>query len=144
MMDVYGVKIGIGTILQVTNDIIKYLNELKDGPRNRAQCAVEASNLYNLLVNLNYRVEEGSSSKAWFTGIRALAVEGGPFDQYSDALRHMLSITTTKSGIGKIKDAFGWKFTKEEVNDILSRIDRLKVLVQVALEMDHLSVLFYL
>ena len=33
-----------------------------------------------------------------------------------------------------------WKFKKEEIASILGRMERLKTLVEVALQMDHLSV----
>jgi hypothetical protein len=31
-----------------------------------------------------------------------------------------------------------WKFSKKEVNDILAKLERLKSLISIALEMDHL------
>jgi len=42
------------------------------------------------------------------------------------------------SGLQKAVGALVWKFSKDEVDDILSRIERLKSLTQIALEMDHL------
>jgi hypothetical protein len=57
-------------------------------------------------------------------------------------LEQLLAVAkvTGAGGIKKIGNALLWKFSKEEVTNILSRIERLKTLVQIALEMDHLSV----
>jgi hypothetical protein len=65
-------------------------------------------------------------------------VENGPLDQYRQALEQLAPLTTTEHGAKKIKNALVWKFSKEEIASILSRMERLKSLIQVALEMDHL------
>ncbi|OCK75534.1 hypothetical protein K432DRAFT_361892 [Lepidopterella palustris CBS 459.81] len=139
-MDPLSVTASIIAVLQLTNAIIGYLNDVKGASKDRAQCAIEASNVYNLLVNLKYRLEEASSNDAWYTAVRALAVTNGPLDQYRSALEQLQSkvISTSTSGLGKIGSALTWKLSKEEVADILSKIERLKSLIQIALEMDHL------
>jgi len=43
-----------------------------------------------------------------------------------------------QDGIQKVKRRLLWKFRKEEVASILARMERLKSLVNIALEMDHL------
>jgi hypothetical protein len=58
-----------------------------------------------------------------------------------DELRRKLVIPSVA---GKIVHALAWKFNKTEVHRMLSRIERLKVLIQISLEMDHLSVLYYI
>ena len=41
-------------------------------------------------------------------------------------------------GKDKMSDTLAWKFKKEEIASILNRMERLKTLVEVALQMDHL------
>ncbi|RDL36103.1 Uncharacterized protein BP5553_06715 [Venustampulla echinocandica] len=67
-----------------------------------------------------YRLDEVSSNDDWYGEVQALAAANGPID-------HGL----------KIGSALSWKFSKEEVANILMRIERLKSLTQIALEMDH-------
>ncbi len=43
-----------------------------------------------------------------------------------------------QAGEQKVKRRLLWKFSKEEVAGILARMERLKSLVSIALEMDHL------
>ncbi len=137
-MDLVSFAASIIAILQLSSTVIGYLNDVKDAPKDRARCATEASNLFNLLNNLRYRLEEVDTNQAWYTAIRALAIEDGPFDQYKLALEQLQPKVSSSSGISKIGNTLLWKFSKQEVNDILSRMERLKTLVQIALEMDHL------
>jgi hypothetical protein len=63
------------------------MNDVKDASKDHAQCAIEASNLCSLLVNLRYRLEEGGGRQPWYTGVRALEVGNGPLDQFKQALQ---------------------------------------------------------
>lgn len=137
-MDPISFTASIIAILQLTSSVVGYLSDVKDAPKDRARCATEASNLFNLLTDLRYRLEGADTSQAWFTALWALASKGGPFDQYKSALEQLTPKVSLGSGIMKIGNALVWTFSKQEVNVILSRIERLKTLVQIALEMDHL------
>jgi hypothetical protein len=68
------------TILQLTSRVIEYLNDVKDAPKDRAQCAIEASNLYSLLTTLRYRLEEGNSNEPWYAKVQKLCTKDGPLD----------------------------------------------------------------
>jgi len=85
------------------------------------------------------RVQTGDP---WFTAIRALNVENGPLDQYKQALEQLRSRIDVGNGPQNIKRRLVWKFSKAEVAAILVRMERLKSLVSIALENDHLWVLF--
>jgi hypothetical protein len=139
-MDPLSVTASIVAILQLTTEVIKYLNDVKDAPKDRARFAIEASNLSNLLVSLRYRLEEGRSKEAWYKEVNSLGVQDGPLDQYKHALEKLQLKVLGGKGLAKIGNALVWKFSKEEVASILSRIERLKSLVQIALQMDHLYV----
>lgn len=139
-MEPTGFTASIITIVQLTSTVVGYLNDVKDAPKDRAQCATEASNLFSLLTNLKYRVEESQGNHPWYTAVRALAIEGGPFDQYKSTLEQLQPKVGPGCGIRKIGTALVWSFGKQEVKAILSRMEHLKTLVQIALEMDHLSV----
>lgn len=137
-MDPLSITASIIALLQLTNTVIGYLNDVKDASTDRARCALEASNLYNLLVTLRFRLEEGRPNEPWHVAVRALGVENGPLDQYKHALEQLQTKITSGRGINKLGNTLSWKFIKEEVTNILSRMERLTTLVQIALEMDHL------
>lgn len=139
-MDPLSVTASIIAIVQLTGVIIEYLNDVKDTPNDRARCAIEVSNVSSLLVALIYRLDESSSNDVWNTEVQALAAADGPIDQYRSALELLQSklTSTASSGLKKIGSALTWTFSNEEVTNILTRIERLKSLTQIALEMDHL------
>lgn len=139
-MDPLSITASIIAIVQLTGKLIDYLNDVKNAPKDREQCAIEASNLHNLLTKLRYHLEGGRSNEPWYAAVQALAVRNGPLDQYKHALEQLLLKVSSGSGIKKMGSTLLWKFEKEEVTSILSRVERLKTLVQIALEMDHLSV----
>jgi hypothetical protein len=137
-MDLLSVTASIIAIIQLSAKVLSYLNDVKDASKDRVACAVEASNLYNLLINLRFRLEEGDSSQPWYIAVRALAVEHGPLDQFKQALEMLQAKMTDGGRLKKAGEALMWKFKKEEIAGILARMERLKTLVEIALQMDHL------
>ncbi|KAF2180769.1 hypothetical protein K469DRAFT_692605 [Zopfia rhizophila CBS 207.26] len=101
-MDPLSVTASIIAVLQLSAKVLEYLNNVKDAPKDRAQCAIETSNLYNLLFNLRIRVEEGDSMKPWYTAVRALAVENRPLDQFKQALETLQTKITDRGRLKKI------------------------------------------
>ncbi|RYP63304.1 hypothetical protein DL771_009336 [Monosporascus sp. 5C6A] len=139
-MDPLSVVAGIIPILKLSVEVLAYLNDVKDAPKDRTQCAIEISNIYGLLFNLRVRIEDGDFKKPWYTAILSLAVENGALDQFKQALEMLQSKMTDGGRLKKAGEALMWKFKKEEVASILDRMERLKSLVDIALQMDHFSV----
>ena len=137
-MDPLSVTASVIAVLQLTGEVIGYLNDVRDAPNECQQCAIEASSLQNLLINLRYRLEQGHTSDPWFTAVRSLNVENGHLDRYKQALEQLQSRVDVGNGVQKIKRRLVWKFSKAEIAGILARMERLKTLVSIALEMDHL------
>ena len=133
-----GLTASVITVIDFTAKVISYLHSMKDASKERVRCAIEASNIFNLLTNLSSRLEEASPRDPWFTAVRALATDNGPLDQFKAVLEQLMSKLTPADGLRRIGKALVWKIEKGEVMDILSRIERFKSLIQVALEMDHL------
>lgn len=137
-MDPLSPTASIIAILQLSAKVLSYLNDVKDASKGRAQCAIEASNIHNLLTNLRFRLEEGHGHQPWFTAVQELAVKNGPLDQFKQALETLQSKMTDGGRLKKAGEALMWKLRKEEVDAILARMERLKVLTEIALQMDHL------
>ena len=139
-MDPLSVTASIIAILQLTSKVISCLDDVKDAPKERAQCAIEASNIYNLLTTLRYRLEERASNEPWYAEIQKLGEKNSVLDQYKLALEQLQAKTINKKGIAKASQSILWRFIKEEVMGLLEQMERLKSLVQIALAMDHLLV----
>jgi hypothetical protein len=137
-MDLLGATASIIAILQLSAKVLSYLNDVKDASKGRTQCTIEASNIHSLLTNLRFRLEERHGHQSWFTAVQALDVENGPLDQFKQALETLQAKMTDGGRLKKVGEALLWKFKKEELDAILVRMDRLKTLIEIALQMDHL------
>ncbi|KAL5378431.1 hypothetical protein DPSP01_009188 [Paraphaeosphaeria sporulosa] len=136
-MDPLSVTASIIAVLQLSAKVLGYLNDVKDASKDRAKCEIEASNVHSLLTNLRFRLEVGSADEPWYTAVRALGVENGPLDQFKQALEELQTTMTDRGRLQQAGKALVWKFKKEEITSILVRIERLKGLVGIALQMDH-------
>ncbi|KAF1952740.1 hypothetical protein CC80DRAFT_169745 [Byssothecium circinans] len=136
-MDPLSATASVIAVLQLSGKVVGYLTDVKDASKERARCAVEASNLHSLLLNLRFRLEEGNADTSWYTAVRALAVKDGPLDQFKQALELLQNKMTDGGRLKKAGEALLWKFKKEEVFSILDQMERLKSMVEIALQMDH-------
>ena len=138
-MDPLSLTASIIAVLKLTGTVLSYLTDVKDSSPERANLAIEASIVYSLLTTLRYRVEKAKSGDPWYTAIRNLGAENGALDQYHIALEQLASKVgpghhETKSFTKPLR----WKFDKIELSRILSKIERLKTLISLALENDLL------
>lgn len=137
-MEAAGLAASIIAIGELTVTVVKYINDVKDAPKDRARFEMEVVNLYSLLLNLKCHLEDGRSNEEWYKKVTSLGLPEGPLDQYKHALEELQPKILGDKGAAKIIKALLWTFVKEEVASILSRIERLKSLIHIALEMDHL------
>jgi hypothetical protein len=137
-MDPISITASIIAILELTTTLMGYINDVRRATREQAKVAVEASNLYSLLINLRFRVEESRSNDPWFTQVKLLGRENGPLDQFKDVLEKMVEQISSSRKRDQVKSALTWKFTKSEVDNALQRMERLKSLIQCALTEDVL------
>jgi hypothetical protein len=133
-----GLVASIIQLIDVTASTLKYLNDVKEAPKDRARLARETASLLALLTDLRYRVEEATPSEPWFNSIRALGIDGGPLSQFREAMEALAKKLKPESGLKKFGKALLWTVEKDDILEILSRIERLKTLVSCALQNDHL------
>ena len=136
-MDGLSVTAGIIALVQLTGSVIAYLNDVKEAPKECSQCMQELANSNALLVTLRNRLNDSSPGQPWYDEVAAF-VTGAPFDQYKQALQSLLEKVNPSSKKQKLTMRLLWTFVKDDVARILLRAERLKSLVSIALEMDHL------
>ncbi|KAH7353153.1 hypothetical protein BKA66DRAFT_516228 [Pyrenochaeta sp. MPI-SDFR-AT-0127] len=135
-MDPLSVTASIISILQLTAKVGEGLRDAKDASTERSQFTAEASNLSSLLVTLLSRFDD-SSNEPWHTKVRELGGKDGLVYQYRLALEQLKDKVSNGHGTKKMTKTLLWKYIKDDAERILSRMERLKTLVQIALEMDH-------
>jgi hypothetical protein len=137
-MDPLSITASVIAIVQLTGTVIGYLNDIKDAHEDCKKVKVEAANLYSLLIRLQCHLEQEDVNSPWYTAMRALNASGGPFDQYLQSLQLLESKIAADGRAQRFRRALIWTFSKEAVASILGRIERVKTLVGISLEIDHL------
>jgi hypothetical protein len=133
-----GLIASIAQIIDATTKVLRYLNDVKNAPKARAQVAQEASLLLALLTSLRYRLEDTNAKDPWVQGVMTLGMASGPLDQFREALEALagkLQSSGTAKSVGK---ALSWYFEKKEVDEFLNRMERLKSFIALALQGDIL------
>jgi hypothetical protein len=136
-MDPLSITASILTLLQLTEKVIKYARQTKDAPKERTRILQEASGLVGLLITLKSLADDCDPQDPWLRATSRLATSNGPLEQYRSALEKLVGKIMPCDGLRKISQALVWKFTKEDVSDLLSQIERVKSLVGIALGMDE-------
>ena len=135
---VVGLLAAVAQLIDITSKVVNYVNDVKDAPKDRAKLAREAAGLLVLFTDLRCRVEEISSTDPWFAGLQSLGANGGPLMEFQSAMEDIADkLVPAKSGV-KFKRVLCWTLDRNEINSILSKIERLKSLIGLALQKDHL------
>jgi hypothetical protein len=142
-MDPLSITVSVLTLLQLTEKVIKYARQTKDSPKERTRVLQEASGLVGLLITLNSLVDDCDPEDPWLRATSRLAMSNGPLEQYRCALEKLVGKIMPGDGLRKIGQALVWKFTKEDISDLLLQIERVKSLINIALGMDDMSVSRY-
>lgn len=135
---VVGFVAAVVQLIDATSKALNYLNDVKDAPKDRAKLAREATGLLSLFTDLRYRVEDANSADPWFVGLRSLGEHGGPLDEFKRAMDDLADKLSPAKGVKKLTRALLWTLDKKDVDILLSEIERLKTLVGLALQNDHL------
>lgn len=126
-------------LIEATSKVISYFNTMKNAPKDRAKLVREAYSLLTLLADLRDQVEENNSStNSWFTGLQSLGEEGGPLMQFKNAMEDIANMLAPTTDFARVRRVVRWKSDKKEIDAILSKIERLKSLIGLALQKDHM------
>ena len=128
-------------LVGVAGKAIKYLNEIKNAPRERFRLAQELNSLYGILIELQSREDEANAKgdDEWLKGFRSLTVKLGPIEQLESALELIVDKVKPLSKLKKIGKALVWPFTIKEVEEILRQIERQKSTINFALQGDQMN-----
>ena len=133
-MDVVSAVASIATLVDLTTTVIGYIKSAKEAGEERKKLLRETSGTLNFLVLLKNRAEE----KEWANTLRIIALPNGPVQQFRIALQRLASKLSPVGGVKSLGKPLTWYFQKEEINEILSSIERQKSLFSLALENDHM------
>jgi hypothetical protein len=137
-MDPLSFTASIIALLKLTAKVNSYLLDVRGAPEEYRRCESEVLNIQTLLMELRRRLAEPGQSEPWFAKVQELGIKDGPLDQYRRAVEQLQPMNKKGGKLKRAGDALLWTFRKEEVNSILGEMERLKSLIHIALDMDHL------
>lgn len=126
----------IGFLLEHTKEVLDYINDVKDANTDRKNLSDEIVATQTVLSQLNSHADDDG----WEETMGALCAAGGPFDQLTVELKSMEKKLKPPSGMFKKSGkALAWHFTKDGVKKHFDRIERIKALLQLAVQNNHRS-----
>lgn len=138
-MDPLSVSASIVALLQLTGTVITHLSDVKDGPKQLQRIRLEISSVPNLLMMLQDQANLATMEDAYSSTLNSLNVPNGPFQQFHAALERLASKLAPVEGWKKVGKGIKWTFDKEEVQELLNTIERLKALFSLARQNDHVA-----
>lgn len=141
MAETLGVVSGIIAVADLTFTVLGYLKSVHDAGKEVQDYNREAPNFAELLTSLAVHVTQsgGQNGDPWFQSVQSL--QRGPMQQYQAAVERFKEKVAPGTGIcEKFTQRITWKFVRDDVCNILAKTERLKSLVIIALQKDHLQV----
>ena len=78
-MDPLSVSASIVALLQLSSTVIKYLSDVKGGPKELQRIRLEISSILSLLITLQDQADHPTAGDACSSTLRSLNVPNGPF-----------------------------------------------------------------
>jgi hypothetical protein len=127
----------IGFLLDHTKEVIECINDVKDAGKDQKALSDELVATQTVLSQLNSHADDDG----WKETMGALCAVGGPFDQLTVELKSMEKKLKPPTGMFKKSGkALTWHFTKDGVKKHFDRIERIKALLQLAVQNNHRSI----
>lgn len=83
-------------------------------------------------------MEEANPKDAWYGRLLSLGGEGGPLNQYKQAMENLAERLKPKSAVKDLQRRLKWTLEKKHIKETLDEIERLKALIGLALQEDNL------
>jgi hypothetical protein len=130
-MDGVSAAASIWSLLEATGALVKYLQGVKHASKQKKELEKELSILYSLLCTLTSLKYHFPDSESWNNAISALGFTHGPLAQYASALAELRKKISSKFSVT-------WPFQKDDVKEMLEKMERLKVAIGLVLNIDQL------
>lgn len=132
-----GLAASIAQLIEATTKAIKYLNNVKDAPKDRAKLVQEASSLLALLTNLKYTLEGANTIESWLGPVPSQGLKD-VLDRLQRLLGELAKKLKPERRMKELGKRFLWTLDKKEILETLGEIERVKSLVGLTLQRDHM------
>ncbi|KAG6986548.1 hypothetical protein G7Y79_00078g100020 [Physcia stellaris] len=138
-MDPVSFAASLAALIQLSTKVAQYLKEVKSGSEDRIRLRDELRGTNCLLEMLQDRMDDAEFLKKDLASIGSLDIPGGPLEQLTKALEQLERKLAPSRRLKQISKAVLWPFSKEEVNEIISTIERQKTAFNLAISNDNIA-----
>jgi len=125
-------------VLNITGTAVQYIENVSSGSKYRERILAELVQTRNVLKQLRDQAQKPDRNNPQAESLWWLALPNGPLDQFQVALDRLLSKLKPTAGLKKFGKALIWPFQTEEIENILSTIERQKSLFILVLQSDQM------
>ena len=141
MVDPFSIIGGVASILQISSTVVSLVKATKGAPNDRQRLLIEINATTALCQTLSDYAEIDAES--WIETLRALDEnDGSPLYQFKRSLEYVHKKLASESKTDKKLQAWvkniTWPFTKSELLDLVTGIERQKSLLSIALTNDNI------
>ncbi|KAJ7591839.1 ankyrin repeat-containing domain protein [Mycena floridula] len=140
-MDAVSLTASIIALAQGAQAIFEYVKDVCDGPSTRTELLTSLAPLSSLLSSLQLQFQYTTQSPPWTNAVILLGQQDGPFIQLTVIIEKIRNKLEVSSG-GQSKKLFKtltWSLDKADVTELLVRVERVKSLVMLAIQNDHVK-----
>ncbi|KAJ7591924.1 ankyrin repeat-containing domain protein [Mycena floridula] len=140
-MDAVSLTASIIALAQGAQAIFEYVKDVCDGPSTRTELLTSLAPLSSLLSSLQLQFQYTTQNPPWTNAVILLGQQDGPFAQLSviiEKIRNKLEVSPG-SQTKKLLKTLTWSLDKADVMELLVRVERVKSLVMLAIQNDHVK-----
>lgn len=137
-MDPLSIAASTIAVIQLAANVIQYIIDAKDAGDDRQRILYEITSVHGFLYLLKNKAEQPQWDETFFETMKSLNAFRGPLEQFKIVLERLATKLRPTQGLKKFGKALTWPFQKQEIEDILSSIERQKSLFSLALQNDHM------
>jgi hypothetical protein len=137
MAEALGLAPSIIALLNLTVTVVHYIENVSSGSKYRERMLSELNHIQHILNQLRDQTQTLNENNVPTEALSWLALPNGPLDQFQVTLERLLSKLKPVVGFKKFGKALVWRFQTEEIEDILSTVERQKSLFILVLQSDQ-------
>ena len=137
-MDPVSFAASLAALIQLSTKVAQFLKDVKSGSEDRIRLRDELRGTQCLLVMLQDRIDDAEFLEKDLASIRSLNIPGGPLEQLTRALEQLERKLVPSRRLMQLSKALLWPFSKEEVKEIISTIERQKTAFNLAISNDNM------
>ena len=135
-MDPLSITASTIAIIQISSDIIGYINGATGATKERKRLRDEIRSCEFILRRLNDEASDAEEWSAWSATIKALEGPDAPLSRLQSALNAVKAKLEPKKGLKNAFVTLKWPFDEKEIEKLISAIEREKSLLDLALTND--------